>query len=611
MSYDPQQIDLFPTKPGVYIMKGRRDVVLYVGKAKNLRQRVKQYFIPGRDSREKVPHLVARVHNIETIVVSSEKEALLLENTLIKEHLPHYNAIFRDDKTYISLKINHKSTWPMVQLVRYKGKPKPDGLYFGPYTSAYAARQTLDLIHRIFPLRQCSDQEFARRTRPCILYDMKRCIAPCVERCTKEEYDHHVRTTIQFLKGQDQDVLKELRAEMTTAADALEFERAGVLLNTIRYIQATIEKQRVVKVGGGDSDIFGVFREGEEVMVSQILYREGRLMGTRSYSFSGLAQDDAELLESLMMQRYEIAEDLPEEILLPVNVEDSAALEEIFTTRKGRNVQVLTPQRGDKLKLVEMAYANAESAYRREKDAKVVIEKMLTEMQEQLRLTNYPRRIECFDNSHISGTEPVSSLVAFTEGEKDSKRYRLYKLKNTAASDDYGAMREVLTRRYRRAKEENDLPDLLIVDGGKGQLNSALKVMEDLDIVTVDVIGVAKEQGRHDKGITGEQVFLPNVKDPVRLKKTSPILFLLQKIRDEAHRSAVAFHRKRRSKGTLRSALDSIEGIGPKKRQLLLRHFGSVAKLREATAEQLHAVPGLSQSNVKALLAFFGSKTEP
>ncbi len=257
-----------------------------------------------------------------------------------------------------------------------------------------------------------------------------------------------------------------------------------------------------------------------------------------------------------------------------------------------------------------MAHANAEAAYRSQKDAKVVMEKMLGEMQEKLHLQNYPKRIECFDNSHIAGTDPVSSLVAFTEGQKDSKRYRLYKLKSTAASDDYGAMKEVLTRRYKRAKEENDLPDLLIVDGGKGQLNMAIKVLEELDIVTVDVIGVAKEQGRHDKGVTAEQVFLQDMKDPVLLKRTSPVLFLLQKIRDEAHRSAITFHRKRRSKGTLKSALDEIEGIGPKKRQLLLRHFGSVAKLKQATEEQLLEVPGLSKTNVKMLREFFSSNAK-
>lgn len=605
MSYDPQQIDMFPTKPGVYIMKGRRDVVLYVGKAKNLRQRVKQYFIPGRDSREKVPYLVAQIETIEIIVVSSEKEALLLENTLIKEHLPRYNAIFRDDKTYASLKINHKNPWPMVHLARYKGKPKPDGLYFGPYTSTYAARQTLDLIHKLFPLRQCSDQELASRKRPCILYDMKRCVAPCVGLCSKEEYDGHVRRAIQFLKGQDQEVLRDLRDQMQLASQALEFERAQALLNTIRYIEQTIEAQRVVKVGGGDSDIFAAYREGEEVVVSQVFYRDGRLLGSKHYSFSQTADDDAALYSSLIMQKYDVGDEIPDEVVLPLVLEGQEALQEILTQRRGKNVAVVTPQRGDKKRLVEMALANAEAAYRRDKDAKAVLEKMLDDMQQQLKLSNYPERIECFDNSHLAGTEAVSALVAFTDGEKDTKRYRLYKLRSTAASDDYGAMYEVLMRRYRRAKEENNLPDLLIIDGGKGHLNVAVKVLAELNIATVDVIGIAKEQGRHDKGVTAEQVFLPNVRDSIRLRSTSPLLFLLQKIRDEAHRFAITFQRKRRSKGTVSSVLDEIEGIGPKKRQLLLKHFGSVAKIKEASKEQLLAVSGISEANASALLAFF------
>ncbi len=321
--------------------------MLYVGKAKNLRQRVRQYFIPGRDSREKVPYLVAQVQSIETIVVTSEKEALLLENTLIKEHLPHYNAIFRDDKTYISLKITVKEKWPQVQLVRYRGKPKQMAILW-PYTSAYAARQTLDLLHRLFPLRQCSEQEFARRTRPCILYDMQRCVAPCVNRCTRTEYDAHVKNTIQFLRGQNQEVLKGLREEMKMASDSLEFERAGAIHNTIKYIEQTIETQRVVKVGGGDSDFFAVYREGEEVMVSKILYRTGRLLGSKNFNYTQLAQDDAELLESLIMQQYEAVDEIPDEIVLPVELDDPKAIAEILTARKGTIVEVLCPQRGDK-----------------------------------------------------------------------------------------------------------------------------------------------------------------------------------------------------------------------------------------------------------------------
>ena len=573
-------------------MKNQNGTVLYVGKAKNLRQRVKQYFIPGGDGRIIIPFLIAKVKDIDTIVVRSEKEALLLENTLIKEHKPKYNALLKDDKTYVALKVNNKHKWPMVQLVRYKGQPEPGGLYFGPYTSAFAAHTTLDLIHRIFPLRQCSDQEITRRTRPCILYDMKRCIAPCVNKCTKEEYDQYVDKAIKFLKGQDKEIVQELYDEMARYADALEFEKADQILRKIKQIEATLESQRVDKPLGGDCDVLGIFRQAEEVILSQLLIRGGKLLSSRHYDFNHIAEEDSELLSSFLLQHYGNQQELPEQILLPVEVPEANSIEDILSTGKKRHVQIYCPQRGEKRALLEMAYLNAEATFKKEKDIHAIRERTLLEMQEELRLNHYPHRIECFDNSNISGQTPVSSLVVFTEGLKDKNRYRKYKVKSVTSPDDYATMYEVLYRRYKRAKEENDLPDLVVIDGGKGHLNVALKVFTELNIITVDVISVAKEQGRHDKGITSEQVFLPNIKDPIMLRKNSPVLFLLQQIRDEAHRFAITFHRQRRNKLTLQSSLLDIPGIGPAKCKLLLKHFGSVKKLKEATREELLAVKG-------------------
>lgn len=585
-------------------MKNSAGEVLYVGKAKNLRVRVKQYFVAGRDGREMIPFLIAHVTQIETIVVLSEKEALLLENTLIKRYKPRYNALLKDDKTYIALKLTTKKMWPKLEIARYRGKPKPDGQYFGPYTSAFAARRTFDLLQKLFPLRQCSDQEFVRRTRPCILYDMKRCIAPCVQKCTKDEYDHLVNQIAKFLKGQDKEVLKELYDEMHQASEKLEFEKASSLLHTIRYIESTIEKQHVDKPLGIDMDVLAIFREAEEVILSQLLFRGGKLVGNRNFNFTNIAENDEELLESFILQHYEKQEELPHEILIPVPVHDASLIGEILSTNRPRKVQLIHPQRGDKMKMLEMAYKNAETTFKKEKDAQAILDKTLMEMQEKLNLTRYPEVIECFDNSNISGTEPVSVLVAFTDGKKDPKRYRKFKVRTLQTPDDYGTMYEVLTRRYKRAKEENNLPDLLIVDGGKGHLNVALRVLQELDIVSIDVIAVAKEEGRHDKGATQEQVFLPNIKDPIILRQNSPILFLLQRIRDEAHRFAITFHRKRRSKETLKSKVDEIPGIGPVKRGILLRHFGSVKKLLEATEEQLHEVKSLSEANIRAILEF-------
>jgi excinuclease ABC subunit C len=604
MTYNIKKLETFPSLPGVYLMKNHAGTIIYIGKANNLRQRVRQYFAtPAGDGREMIPFLVAEVTDVDTIIVTSEKEALLLENTLIKEHKPKYNALLKDDKTYVALKINNKSKWPTVQVVRYKGKPESDGLYFGPYPSAYAARQTLDLLQRLFPLRQCSDQELARRTRPCILYDMKRCIAPCVNLCTKEQYDHYVMRTVKFLRGQDKEILKELYIEMEHQAEALEFERADALLKTIRHIESTLEGQAVYKVLGDDIDALAIFRQGGEVLLMQLLIREGKLMGSRQFNFSHIAEDDEELYASFLIQNYEKQEVLPHEIILPIDLKDADPIAEILSANKKRKVEIYAPKRGDKNQLVKMAYLNAEATFKKEKDLNTIREKTLLEMQDYFRLNHYPGRIECFDNSNISGTEPVSVLVAFTDGQKDKKRYRKYKIRTVVDSpDDYATMYEVLTRHYKRAKETNELPDLLLVDGGKGHLNVALRVLKELNIVTVDAIGVAKEQGRHDKGMSAEQAFLPNIKDPLILKRNSPITFLLQQIRDEAHRFAITFHRQRRNKTTLHSALLDIPGIGPAKKRALLRHFGSIRKIKEASRKELQQIKGLSQANIDEIL---------
>lgn len=601
MHFDVESLKKFPSSPGVYIMKNSKNVVLYVGKAKNLKQRVRQYFLSAGDGREMIPFLIAHVAEIDTIVVSSEKEALLLENTLIKRHQPKYNVLLKDDKSYIALRIDHKSDWPMVHLVRYRGQPKPGFLYFGPYTSAMAARKTLDLLNRLFPLRQCSDKEFSRRTRPCILYGMKRCVAPCVGFCSKEEYAGHVARTIQFLKGQDKEVLKGLYAEIERYSSGLEFEKAQELLQTVRQIERTMEQQNVDKPLGLDSDALGIYREGDRVTLCQMIFRGGKLVGSCEFHFQEILQDDAELLISFVLQNYEKQAEVPHEILLPVVCEDLGEVEEILSAERSRKVYLLCPQRGEKVAMLSMARENAKASFTKEHDAKAVLENTLTLMQEKLHLMNFPEVIECFDNSNISGDEPVATMVVFKEGEKDAGRYRKYKIKTAKASDDYGAMYEVLSRRYLKAKQDQELPSLIIVDGGKGQLNIALKVLSELDIINVDVIGLAKEQGRHDKGTSEEQIFLPNIKDPILLKRNSPVLFLLQKIRDEAHRTAIAFQRKRRGKKMMKSCLDDIQRIGPAKRKLLLKRFGSVKAIKEASLEELQGVKGISLANARAI----------
>lgn len=599
MTFNPKQLEQFPLLAGVYLMKDADGKVLYVGKAKQLRNRLKQYFSPSGDQRAMIPILISQIAHIDTIVVPTEKEALLLENTLIKKHQPKFNAILKDDKTYVSLMVNHRHQWPRIRLVRYKGKPKEDGLYFGPYTNAYAARQTFDLLTKLFPLRQCSDDELKRRTRPCLLYEIKRCIAPCVKKCTKEEYDTFVSGTIQFLKGQDKQIVDKLKEEMQKASDELEFEKAAAILRTVQQIEHVTKTDQIIyKAVGKDADALGLYREGDEVMLVQMFFREGKLVGSEHYAFSKILDSDEEIFSSFILQNY-TKQLPPSEILLPFPLNDSDLLSEILSERL--TVQLIVPHKGDKKALIELAAQNAAILFQQEKDHQELKEKVLLDLQDTLHLNRYPERIECFDTSNISGTDLVACSVAFTDGEKDKKRMRLFRIKNIDKSDDYGALHQTLSRRLIRAKEENDLPDLIIVDGGKGQLNVALDVFKELDIATVDLIAVAKEQGRHDKGISQEQIFLPHQKEPLLLHPRSPLLFFLQKVRDEAHRVAISYHRKRRQKRILTSSLDELPGIGPIKRGRLLRHFGSLKRIKEASAEELAKVKGITKKDIENL----------
>ena len=601
MPFDSRTLALYPDQPGVYLMKDSGGIVLYVGKAKNLRARLKQYYAVSGDQREMVPYLTAQVETIDTIVALTEKDALILENNLIKRHRPKYNVLLKDDKTFISLVVTrHK--WPMIRLVRYKGKPKDDGIYFGPYTNALAARHTFDLISRLFPLRQCSDAELMSRQRPCLLYDIKRCIAPCVNKCTEEEYKSHVDSAMRLLKGQDKEVLKELKRQMEAASDALEFEKADTFLNMIHQIEHVTQIQHVDNPAAKDCDAVGLYREADAVLIALLFFREGKLIGSEHFSFHLIASNDAEILESFLLQHYKNLPSFPSEILIPKILPEQSAVEEILSEAAGKKVAVLTPQKGKKQDLIEMGARNAKALFVREQDARSLKEKMLLDLQETLQLTRFPRKIECFDTSNISGTDPVASLVSFVNGEKDKSRTRLFKIKGMEKADDYTAMRQVLWRHLAKEKEKGDFCDLLIVDGGKGHLNLVLDVFKELDIAWVDAIALTKEEARHDKGLTQEKIYVPYRKDPFLIDPRSPLLFLLQKIRDEAHRQAIEFHRKRRSKRTISSSLDDLPGIGPIKKKRLLQQFGSVKAIQKASREELKKVKGLTERDIETLL---------
>lgn len=595
MSFDPKSLAFYPTSPGIYLMKDEKGTVLYIGKAKNLRARLKQYFAEYGDQRDMVPYLTAQIVIIDTIIALTEKDALILENNLIKLHRPKYNVLLKDDKTFVSLVVT-RHEWPMIRVVRYKGKPKNDGTYFGPYTNALAARQTFDLISRLFPLRQCSDAELAARTRPCLLYDIKRCIAPCVKKCTREEYQLHVDSAMRLLKGQDKEVVLELKKQMEEASNALEFEKAATFLEMIHQIQHVTQVVHVDNPAAKNCDVVGLSREADAVLIALLFFREGKLIGSEHFSFHLIASNDAEVIESFLLQHYKNLSSLPEEIFVPIDLPQQKDLEEIL------NLSIHTPQKGKKKDLVEMAHRNAKALFIRELDAKSLKEKMLLDLQETLQLIRFPRRIECFDTSNISGTDPVASLVCFVNGEKDKSKTRLFKIKGVDRADDYTAMRQVLLRHFIREKEKNDFCDLLIVDGGKGQLNIALDVFQELSIASVDVISLSKDEARHDKGLTQEKIYTPHRKDPILIDPRSPLLFLLQKIRDEAHRQAIEFHRKRRSKRTISSELDTLDGIGPVKKKRLLQAFGSVKALRAAKEEEIRSVQGISKKDVETIL---------
>ncbi|MBF5058565.1 excinuclease ABC subunit UvrC [Candidatus Neptunochlamydia vexilliferae] len=588
-------LDKLPKEPGVYLMKNKRGEILYIGKAKELRKRVKQYFVPGRDGRMMVPFLTSQVEEIDTIVTFSEKEALLLENTLIKKHQPKYNVLLKDDKTFISLTINHKHRWPIIRIARYRGKPPGKGLHFGPYTSAFAARQTLDLMNRVFKLRQCSDRELTSRSRPCLLYGIKRCLAPCVDKCTHEVYETEVKRAIEFLKGHDKAILRDLKKEMETASENLEFERAGSLHKTIGQIEhVTKSRQAIIRAKGKDCDIFALYHEGKHHIIAQLMFREGRLTGADHFKFIELASTDEEIWESFLLQHYQNQDKRPPEILLPITLKKESLLEEIL------ELSLVHPKKGEKVHLLELAKKNAKALFTEELSK----EELLLDLQETCGLDRCPVRIECFDTSNISGTDLVACMVGFTDGKRDKERTRLFNIKQIDTGDDYGALREVLTRHYTKAKEKDELPDLALIDGGKGQLNVALDVFKELEIANVDVISLAKEEGRHDKGLNFEKIFVPHKKDPIFLSPRSSTLFILQQIRDEAHRVAITHHRKRRTKRIIQTELDTLPGIGPKKRSLLLKHFGSVKQIKKASREALERAPGLTKKDIETIFTW-------
>jgi excinuclease ABC subunit C len=593
-----EKLDALPTEPGVYLMKDRRGHVIYVGKAINLRNRVRSYFTRTGDTRVFVSMLDSLLGDIETVLVHNEKEALLLENELIKKHKPRFNVLLKDDKQFISLRLDKKQTYPRLEVVR---KFERDGArYFGPYSSAGAIRETLRIINRYFRLRTCTDHVLENRKRPCLLYQIGRCPAPCVYPVPPEEYRRSVDEVMLFLEGKATELVEGIKGRMRKAASELKFEEAARMRDQLLAIERSLERQKVATTDFKDQDVFAFHREGDRILFYVLWVRQGRLNGGQAFPFGSQEFPDEELLPSFVNLYYDQSSFVPEEVLLPIDLESLEGLESLLSERKGDKVRVLVPKRGEKHDLVLMAAKNAEQAFTERKRTKDETDAVLSRIQQKLNLRNFPRRMECFDISHFQGSSIVASQVAVTDGETDKSRYRRYKIKTLEKQDDFASMYEVLSRRLKRGLEENDLPDLLVIDGGKGQLASVHAAMKDLGVEKVDVVGLAKSRDQEvfdrdaESARSPERIFVLGRKDPIVLPQNSAEIFMLTRMRDEAHRFAITYQAKDLRKSRIRSTLEDIPGVGEVRRKALLRHFGSLKRVQEATIEELAEVVGPS-----------------
>ncbi len=606
------EIDLskYPMEPGVYQMFGEDNEILYVGKAKRLRTRLRNYFTPGGDGRLHIPLLMEKVLRIEVIVTDTEKEALLLENTLIKKHRPRYNIELRDDKTYVSVRIDLNDEFPMMQVVR---QVKNDGAqYFGPYSSAGAIRETLKEIYRIFPLRHAAIERCKKRGRPCLFHQIGQCSAPCHGLISQSDYRKLVDGVIQLLEGRESEVIQRLQQRMLDASEAMRFEDAARCRDQINAIKKSVEKQKVTDYGGGNQDVIGLHRDGGEVEVALLFIRQGKLIGRQTYLLEWKL-DLEELLSGFLQEYYSRGVILPDQLLLPFEFEASDLLGEWLSEKRGKKVHLLAPQRGEKKRLCQLAERNATEAYKQRGQRKKARRDILQELQAKFHLPALPERIECYDISNVQGQMSVGSMVVLLNGDAAPQEYRRFRIKTVEGADDYASLTEVLTRRLERGLKENNLPNMILIDGGKGQLGVLTEVLREFQLSQqIGAVGIAKSRvisNVRGKAIerSEERFFLPGRKNPVNFRQGAAALYMLERLRDEAHRFAITYHRKLRNKANLRSSLEDIPGVGPARRKALLKHFGSLKKLKEASLEDLKNMPGLPSTLVETLYKAFHS----
>lgn len=595
------------TKPGVYLFKDARGDVLYVGKAKALRPRVRSYFRRESDHTPKTRELMRHVEALETLVVGSEAEALILEANLIKAHRPRFNILLRDDKRYPYIKVTVQEPFPRVYVTR---RVVNDGArYFGPYTSVGPMRQALEVVKRLHTVRSCRyDLPREGPDRPCLDYHIGRCKAPCVGLQTEADYRGMIEEILRILEGDTEELRRDVEARMRDASERLDFEQAARMRDVVQGLDALAREQRVHRAQGGDMDVVGLARDGELGAGVVLRIRSGLLLGRESVRFADAGDEDDRTLVSSVLSRYYLGggevrmADLPREVLLPTEVEDRDLLAEVLTEAAGRKVEIRAPQRGEKLRLVELAAQNARHVLEDRVTALAYAadraEDALYSLQDALDLKVVPRLMVCFDISHNQGTEVVASAVVFENGEPRKAAYRHMRIKGDWGNDDFRSMAEAVGRWFRRRRDEDQpLPDLAIIDGGKGQLSAAKEALAALDLDDVQVASLAKKE---------EEVFLPGRSESIRLDRRDRSLHLLQRIRDEAHRFAIRYNRKLRSKRTLRSDLGDIPGIGPQRQRELLRRFGSVKGVREATRDEIARVPGFSDALATRVLTYLG-----
>ena len=576
-----ERLRTLPDAPGVYLFRDARGRPLYIGKALSLRKRVPSYFQAPAALSPRLLSMVSQIENIEYIITESELEAFILESNLVKEQKPKYNIILRDDKHYPFLRISPKESFPRPTVAR---RLKGDGaLYFGPYVPASAMWDTLALINKTFPLRKC--RTLRSSSRPCLEYHMGRCLAPCSGRVSEAEYAEVLAQARVFLEGKRKDLLRQLQERMKEAASHLDYERAAKIRNQVSSLEKALQEQRVISSGREDLDIFGLAFEGKVACIQGFTCREGRLLGRESFFFRGMEEKEREsLLSSFLQQFYSGRSSIPRTILLPLEIPEKALLGDWLREKKGRKVRVEVPSRGKKLGLLRMALANAQQALEGIFPSSLRLEEEARGLQAILPLATAPRRIEAYDISNISGTQAVGSMVVWENGGWKKDSYRRFKIKTIVGANDVGMMEEVLRRRLGN-RQQIPLPDLILLDGGRGQLAAGLQAQREGGLSQPLMIALAK---------TEEEIWLPGERTPVRLPPDSPALHLLQRIRDEAHRFALSYHRLLRRKGTLHSWLDEIPGVGSKRKKALLEHFGSRERLRTASLEELQAVPGIS-----------------